>query len=209
MSLLGLKEGDEQRLIALCQQSRVRSIQQEEATGSTRRYIEQRLRASGTGSQEKKYVNVMGSHRKDPDLAMGLQQMQAAGFRAEVVPGPLLRATTGGRKPRLTCMPYSVSSAFGPTKELLEKAYLRVNRDGPDPDLEVREGQKPKWSTHSLRRMADTVARRDMQKLDVTSDEIDIYFGWQERLLLRQMQVHYAAMTIQTRMRKARITGML
>eukprot|EP00966_Prymnesium_polylepis_P139534 3224286-Prymnesium_polylepis.1 len=80
-------------------------------------------------------------------------------------------------------MPYSVSSAFGPTKELLEKSYRLANRPevGKDPDLELRPGQEPSWSTHSLRRMADTLARKDMEKLGVSTDEIDIYFGWHER----------------------------
>ena len=59
-------------------------------------------------------------------------------------------------------MPLSVSTAFAPTKELLEKAHMRANADraDPDPDLDLRSGEEPRWSTHSLRRLADTTARR-------------------------------------------------
>jgi len=38
---------------------------------------------------------------------------------------------------------------------------------------------------------------------------IDIYFGWQERVLKRAMQVHYAAMSIRERMATAVVTGMM
>jgi len=37
----------------------------------------------------------------------------------------------------------------------------------------------------------------------------DIYFGWQERVLKRAMQVHYAAMSIRERMATAVVTGMM
>eukprot|EP00966_Prymnesium_polylepis_P190029 4403701-Prymnesium_polylepis.1 len=59
-------------------------------------------------------------------------------------------------------MPLAVSSAFGPTKELLQKAYVKANSDprNQDPDLDLRAGEEPKWSTHSLRQLADTTARR-------------------------------------------------
>ena len=53
------------------------------------------------------------------------------------------------------------------------------------------------------------MARRYREVTGVTEDEIDIYFGWHERQLLRAMQVHYATMSIRERMATARITGML
>jgi len=43
----------------------------------------------------------------------------------------------------------------------------------------------------------------------VTEDEIDLYFGWNERVLLKAMQVHYATLSIRERMKHAKITGML
>ena len=121
-----------------------------------------------------------------------------------IVPGPLLLATTGGRHGKVKTMPLSTSTAFTPTKELLTEAWKAVSCDphNPDPDLELARGQEPKWSTHSLRRLADTVARRYREVTGVTEDEIDLYFGWNERVLLKAMQVHYATLSIRERMKR-------
>ena len=59
-----------------------------------------------------------------------------------------------------------------------------------DPDLDLAPGKKPRWTTHSLRRLADTIARRFREVTGVTEDQIDIYFGWHERVLLKAMQMH-------------------
>ena len=93
------------------------------------------------------------------------------------------------------------------TKELLVKAWKELL--GSDPELDLDPGQEPKWSTHSLRRLADTTARRYMEATGVTEDQIDIYFGWHEKVLLKAMQVHYASLSIRERMALAKITGML
>ena len=53
------------------------------------------------------------------------------------------------------------------------------------------------------------MARRYRGETGVTEDQIDIYFGWNEKLLLKAMQVHYASLSIKERMLLARITGML
>jgi hypothetical protein len=42
-----------------------------------------------------------------------------------------------------------------------------------------------------------------------SEDQIDIYFGWHERVLLKAMQVHYASLSIRERMQLAKITGMI
>ena len=68
---------------------------------------------------------------------------------------------------------------------------------------------EPKWTSHSLRRLADTVARRFREETGTTEDEIDMYFGWHERVLLKAMQVHYATLAVRERMAQARITGMI
>ena len=101
-------------------------------------------------------------------------QLVASGYVAQIVKGPLMRATTGGKYPKMTLMPFSVSSAFAPTKEFLEKrekAHVKAGADpnDPDPDLDLPAGKEPSWSTHSLRRLADTVARRDREETG-TSD---------------------------------------
>ena len=51
--------------------------------------------------------------------------------------------------------------------------------------------------------------RKYMEITGVTVDEIDIHFGWNERVLLKAMQIHYASMSIRERMKHAKITGML
>ena len=56
-------------------------------------------------------------------------------------------------------------------------------------DLDLAAGTAPKWSTHSLRRLADTTARRYREETNTTEAEIDIYFGWNERMLKKAMQV--------------------
>ena len=63
--------------------------------------------------------------------------------------------------------------------------------------------------THSLRRLADTTARRYRAETDTTADMIDLYFGWQERVLKKAIQVHCATLSIIERMWQAWITGMM
>ena len=92
---------------------------------------------------------------------------------------------------------------------MLDRAYIRANADpsDPDPDLDIEPGVAPKWSTHSLRRLADTVARRYREETGTTEAEIDLYFGWNERVLKKAMQAHYASLSIRERMGLSRITG--
>ena len=78
-----------------------------------------------------------------------------------------------------------------------------------DEALDVAEGEVPKWTSHSLRRLANSVARRDMAKTDTSAAEIDIYFGWHEKILLKEMQRHYEQMSTRTRMSKSKITSLL
>ena len=116
--------------------------------------------------------------------------------QAAVHAGSLLRSTW-------------ISSTFAPTKAILVEAHRLANIDpsDPDPDLDVPPGKEPKWTSHSLRRLADTVARRYAEVTGTTEAQIDIYFGWQERLLKKAMQVHYASLSIFERMGLAKITG--
>ena len=176
---------------------------------ATKTYIGQRFRIRGINSQAKKHVHVAGG-----DSIEGLEGIKGyfteLGFDVSVVEGPLLLATAaGGRKRVPTLMPLSTSSTFAPTKVLLDRAYIRANADpsDPDPDLDIEPGRAPKWSTHSLRRLADTVARRYREETGTTEAEIDLYFGWNERLLKKAMQAHYASLSIRERMGLARITG--
>ena len=53
------------------------------------------------------------------------------------------------------------------------------------------------------------MARRYAAQMGVSEQQIDIYFGWHEKLLLKNMQIHYASLNARERMLLARITGML
>ena len=53
------------------------------------------------------------------------------------------------------------------------------------------------------------MARRYREQSGATEAQIDLYFGWQERLLLKAMQVHYASLSIRERMLLAVITGFM
>jgi hypothetical protein len=211
VSLLGMDEGGLERLLTWAATCRIKQIEYGISKLQTGSKARQRYGARGASSQEKKYYNLMGGASDCAAMQRGLQLLHRQGFEARIVPGPLLLSTTGGIYPKVTSMPLAVSSAFGPTKELLQKAYVKANLDprNPDPDLDLRAGEEPKWSTHSLRRLADTTARRYRSETGTTADMIDLYFGWQERILKKAMQVHYASLSIIERMRQAWITGMM
>ena len=162
--------------------------------------------------EEKKYFNILGGARDWPQREAACADLNARGYVAHIVPGPLLCATIGGSAARPTAMPLSTTSAYAPTKELLVMAHNKVHRPqegNPDPELDVEVGRPAKWTTHSLRRLANTKARRHRGETNTTEAEIDLYFGWHEKLLLKEMQRHYEAMDIRERMDKAKITKMV
>ena len=79
-----------------------------------------------------------------------------------------------------------MESAASIVPELLHTAWNVLNpKDGStlDPDLDLPAGKKPKWTSHSLWRLADTVARRYQPETEVTAQQIDIYLGWHEKIL--------------------------
>ena len=53
------------------------------------------------------------------------------------------------------------------------------------------------------------MARRDQELTEVSDEEIDLYFGWHEAILLKEMRRHYSAQQMRERMKQARITGRL
>ena len=213
VNLLGVRcDEDADEFFELLEHLRNSQIPTVQATlGGVIADAKSRYKASGVGSQEKKYINVAMGRKNDKGLNQIAKELDALGFEVSIIPGPLLLATTGGKYGKVKTMPLSSSTTFTPTKEILTEAWKAVCCDphDPDPDLEIPQGQEPKWSTHSLRRLADTVARRYREVTGVTEDEIDLYFGWNERVLLKAMQVHYATLSIRERMKHAKITGML
>jgi len=177
---------------------------------------EQRAAAKGTGSAPKKYINVAEGRGDSAELVRLRDAVRHLGLTATIVPGPMLLASTGGRRSARTIMPLSTGSTFTLTKEILDRAYKNINQKqgrlcnvDPDLELDIEAGDRPKWTTHSLRRLANTTAQRYRAVTDAKEAEIDLYFGWNERVLLEKMQIHYAQMSIRERMRLACITGRL
>ena len=211
ISLLGMEDCARSRLFveAALKATASPSVRQHLATSM--KYVKERLGITGAEKQSKAYVNVAGGTEGSSELLAVVESLKQAGLVASMVPGPLLLATTGGVRAAPTLMPLTTSSGGVVIKELLIKAWAKANSDtyDPDPDLDLPAGKLPKWSSHSLRRLADTTARRHMAESGATEAEIDIYFGWHEKILLRAMQVHYSQMSIRERMLLAKITGYL
>jgi len=46
-----------------------------------------------------------------------------------------------------------------------------------------------------------------MEEAGFTEAEIDLYLGWHEKVLLKDMQRHYEQMDLRRRILQARITG--
>ena len=209
VSLLGMEAGCEQfeKLVWFLETT----INPSASSTARSTIVDAKRRLAAQDGPHKKYINVAMGRRRDQNLQRIATQLSELGFQVTVVAGPLLLGTTGGKYPKVKTMPLATSSAFAPTKELLTAAWEFATSDpqDPDPDLELGMGEIPKWTTHSLRRLADTTARRYREQSGVTADEIDIYFGWNERVLLKAMQYHYATMSIRERMEHARITGFM
>ena len=149
-------------------------------------------------SQAKKHVHLAGGKGCDLEEALletraflaevfkGRLDTDEAESLAQVVPGPLITST------QHDLMGLSPQSTMAEMKELLTAACEEVGH--LDPHLSVQTKAKAKWSNHSLRRMADTTARRTKNVTEhgrevVTSEEIDLYFGWHEAELSKDMQI--------------------
>ena len=206
VSLLGITSVSQyEKLSARLARSKIKGVKAE--WGMIEDKVRRRMHAKGGGSSEKKYFNILGGQKGDEKRAELITELKTEGYTVTEVPGPLLLSTSMGGKAVGTAMPLAVSTTFTPTKALLEKAFEICNRpDNPDPELDVERGRKPRWTTHSLRRMANTVARATRKDTGTSEAEIDIYFGWHEKILLKEMQVHYEALDIHQRMEKAKVT---
>ena len=204
VSLLGMTQTMLGRMLAT-----ISNFPKVKAYKSTGRVAMQRLIAQGPGSMQKRYVNVASGGSDEPELDAIVAELKRHGFEASKAPGPLLLSTTGGQWPKLTPMPMSTGTAFEPTKELLVAAaeLAGADKSDPDPDLDTAYGRAPKWTSHSLRRGADTAARQYKEETGATEAQIDIFFGWQEKILLKAMQVHYEGLSTRARMALAKITG--
>ena len=123
---------------------------------------------------------------------MVVAELEKAGFGdyIHIVPGPLIRATSHNGT-RLSHMPLAPQSTYDALHALLDEAHRLANLESPDPELDLQGLAKPRWGHHSFRRMADTVARQTMSITGASEQDIDLIFGWSERMYSQKMQVHY------------------
>ena len=211
VSLLGVDEADLESLGELLSSATDSEIVKH--AKATMTYARERHKAFGVGSQAKKYVNVTGGQATSVSIAAAVDLLKKNGWAkyASVVPGPLIRATSGFL---ITHMPLSTASTFDTTKKLLTSSCEVANRDSPDPHLDLQGRTVPVWTTHSLRRLSDTNARRFMKdtrfgRKPVEPWEINLLYGWNEAEMEKDMQMHYATMGLWERIQQARITCMI
>ena len=158
------------------------------------------------GSMDKRYVNVVGGAWDCRDIRVACLELERAGFgQIQIVPGPLIRSTYG--KMGFTHMPVTPQSTYDSLHKIMDKAFAEVNRNSPDPELDLDGLASPLWGHHSFRRFADTVARQTMELTGATEQDIDLIFGWMEAFYSAKMQVHYQATFV--RERRAAVTSQL
>ena len=179
---------------------------------NTKTVAKRRLKSSGDSSQEKKHVHISGGRATSGAVGRALALAKAAGFDVCVVPGPLLRATSGAL---VTHHSLETGGTFEKMAEILDGALELANTAGsPDPDLSSQDRITALWNNHSLRRLGDARARRDMDdtshgRKPVEKWQIDLQFGWNEAKMSRDMQIFYAAMNLRARLEQARMTCLL
>lgn len=218
ITMLGMTSDDVEQLIAW--------LGKAERSGGVRAYAKASQRAArdrfkpqGPGSQAKKHVNIAGGRGASTVLGGAYAEARAfirrlmadritkeeADEMVAVVPRPLVIST---QHPMMGLDPGSTS---GTMKELLTAACEAVGAN--DPHLSAQLRAEAKWTSHSLRRAADTEARRskdvtDQGRKPVTASEIDLFFGWHEEELSKDMQIHYSTLSLAERLSQARITCM-
>ena len=157
-------------------------------------------------NEDKRYVN-FAEASDEVQLQEVLKLCKAWGLEEYVVitPSPLLRATRGVRI-SLT-MPLSEGSTYQRFTTLLpeaEKLARPREREGGDPDFDLESSGEASYGNHSMREMADDVARQTMSETGATETDIDRMFGWCEAWYRKKMQLHYAGRD--DRVKRAKIT---
>jgi hypothetical protein len=218
ITMLGMKSDDVEQLIAWLGKAK-RSAGVRAYAKASQRAARDRFKPQGTGSQAKKHVNIAGGRGASLELSGAYSEARAfirqlmadriteeeADEMISVVPRPLVIST---QHPLVGLDPGSTSRTM---KELLTSACDAVGAN--DPHLSAQLRAEAKWSSHSLRRAADTEARRSKDitehgRKPVTASEIDLFFGWHEEELSKDMQIHYSTLSLAERLSQARITCM-
>ena len=187
LSMLGMSQTEYDRLFTVLAVSSLASVRTSVKALAERA----RRRYEGTNSKDKRYINIFGGSSDDPNMRTMQHELVVAGFGefVSVIDGPLLRSTDGAR---ISHMAIDPTSTYTSLHKIFDAAYVLANPTGdPDPWLDLQGLDEPLWGHHSLRRMADTVARATMARTGVTERDIDLVFGWQEKFYSKVMQLHY------------------
>ena len=128
------------------------------------------------------------------------------GEYADIVKGPLIRAMHGYV---ITHQQMTTSSADLHIREALDAAYTQLKASGVhDPELDVPEGEEPKWGQHSFRRQSDRVATATRERSGASTRDIDWFFGWKlKETRDADMQAHYGGLDRMARLVLARVTA--
>jgi hypothetical protein len=164
-------------------------------------------RAAETKGEAHKYVNVAGGAREGASVkeAMAWLTEQGFGAHADVVKGPLLRATHGSM---LSHMPLAPDSSYTHIMGALRDAYA-ISSEMAEPDLELDLAglDSPKWGHHTFRRTSDKMARDAAEETGASKEDIDAHFGWKQRERQKDQQLAYAG--LRDRTQRARVTMMI
>ena len=218
VSLVDMSKSRQQRLIELLARSTVESLRKNAA--ASRMYIDRLARATKI-DQERRFVNVCGGAKRSADVIEAKRWLDEHGFGswADVVKGPLFRAMHGAMPSHMPLQPDSCYKDMVAALKRAGELTLERHRAG-DVDTELERNAIDnaeggyRWSSHSLRRYADSVARRHLGKLTEAGvakpcELIDYYFGWKLREMMKDMQLHYANEDRGGRLSLARVTMMM
>ena len=175
---------------------------------ATLKYARERMMSKTLGD-DMKYVNVAGGAREGKDIAEASAWLRGKGFGAyvDIVPGPLIRATSGHK---LTHMPYSPTSTHVHLVPAMTKAFDKIQEEGrADPEYDAVTDPVPKFGNHSNRRHGDRVAMRNAAATGVTNEDIDFFFGWNLKKMAETMRLHYAGLDRVLRLRLSNVTRMM
>ena len=173
------------------------------------KYVKERMAAHALG-EESMYVNVAGGPREGAAIKKVWSWLQARGLTryADVVPGPLLRATRVGDRHRLSHMPLNAKSTYTHLVSALDKAYeISQGMAEPDRELDLEGREAPHFGNHSGRRYADRKATDSSHLTGASKGQIDDHFGWQQRERKKDSQLHYHGRV--EREKRARVTMMI
>ena len=155
-------------------------------------------------NENKRYVNFAeASNEAQLKEVIRLCEAWGLGEYVMITPSPLLRATRGVR---VSLMPLSEGSTYQKFTTLLPEAEkLAREREGGDPDFDLESRGEASYGNHSMREMADHVARQTMSETGASETDIDRMFGWCEAWYRKKMQLHYAGRD--DRVKRAKITS--